>query len=179
MLALVSRKLLSTLLVVLGATFCTSSLMRFAPGDPALEIAVSRYGSQYEVDQATVERIRESEGLDKPVHLQYLHWLRHLLRLDLDRSLVEEAPIAQLISQRFPKTLFLTAAACLVALSIFLPLGAALTAYTTRMLRSAVIKTLHTTNRLEGSHQQSNGQSGTDHHPVRSSLGSMIPCTLI
>ncbi|WYD80119.1 MAG: hypothetical protein V8K32_12475 [Candidatus Electrothrix gigas] len=72
------QKILSTLLVVLGATFCTYTLMHFAPGDPALEIAVSRYGGQYEVDQATVEWIRESEGLDKPLYLQYLYWLRHV-----------------------------------------------------------------------------------------------------
>ncbi|XCN74373.1 MAG: ABC transporter permease [Candidatus Electrothrix aestuarii] len=123
MMTLISKKILSTLLVALGATFCTYTLMRFAPGDPALEIAVSRYGGAYEVDQATVEWIRESEGLDKPLHLQYLYWLRHVLRLDLGRSLVEEAPVAELISQRFPKTLTLAAAAILIALSISLPLG--------------------------------------------------------
>ena len=123
MMTLISKKLLSTLLVVLGATFCTYTLMLFAPGDPALEIAVSRYGGQYEVDQATVEWIRESEGLDNPLYLQYLYWLRHVLRLDLGRSLVEEAPVAELISQRFPKTLILAAAACCIALCISLPLG--------------------------------------------------------
>ncbi|MCI5196976.1 MAG: ABC transporter permease [Candidatus Electrothrix sp. AW5] len=123
MMTLISKKILSTLLVVLGATFCTYTLMHFAPGDPALEIAVSRYGGQYEVDQATVEWIRESEGLDKPLYLQYLYWLRHVLRLDLGRSLVEEAPVAELISQRFPKTLILAAAACCIALCISLPLG--------------------------------------------------------
>ena len=123
MMTLISKKILSTLLVVLGATFCTYTLMHFAPGDPALEIAVSRYGGQYEVDQATVEWIRESEGLDKPLYLQYLYWLRHVLRLDLGRSLVEEAPVAELIGQRFPKTLVLAAAAILIALSISLPLG--------------------------------------------------------
>jgi peptide/nickel transport system permease protein len=123
MISLITKKILSTLLVVLGATFCTYTLMHFAPGDPALEIAVSRYGGQYEVDQATVEWIRESEGLDKPLHLQYLYWLRHVLRLDLGRSLVEEAPVAELISQRFPKTLILAAAACCIALCISLPLG--------------------------------------------------------
>lgn len=123
MISLITKKLFSTLLVVLGATFCTYTLMHFAPGDPALEIAVSRYGGQYEVDQATVEWIRESEGLDNPLYLQYLYWLRHVLRLDLGRSLVEEVPVAELIAQRFPKTMILAAAACCIALSLSLPLG--------------------------------------------------------
>ena len=123
MISLIGKKILSILLVVLGATFCTYTLMRFAPGDPALEIAVSRYGGQYEVDQATVEWIRETEGLNKPLHLQYLHWLGHILRLDLGRSLVEEMPVAELIARRFPKTLMLAATAILIALSISLPLG--------------------------------------------------------
>ncbi|MCI5135543.1 MAG: glutathione ABC transporter permease GsiC, partial [Candidatus Electrothrix sp. AW2] len=35
MMTLISKKILSTLLVVLGATFCTYTLMHFAPGDPA------------------------------------------------------------------------------------------------------------------------------------------------
>ncbi|MCI5136680.1 MAG: ABC transporter permease, partial [Candidatus Electrothrix sp. AW2] len=63
------------------------------------------------------------EGLNKPLYLQYLYWLRHVFRLDLGRSLVEEAPVAELISQRFPKTLILAAAACCIALCISLPLG--------------------------------------------------------
>ncbi len=123
MMTLISKKILSTLLVVLGATCCTYTLMHFAPGDPALEIAVSRYGGQYEVDQATVEWIRKKEGLDKPLYLQYLYWLKHVFQLDLGRSLVEEVPVAELIAQRFPKTMILAAAACCIALSLSLPLG--------------------------------------------------------
>ena len=121
--SMILKKVLSTLLVFLGASFCTYALMRFAPGDPALEIAVSRYGGEYAVDQATVEWIRQQEGLDRPLHIQYLHWLGHVLRFDLGNSLSEEAPVAQLIGQRLPKTLVLAAAAGAIALLISLPLG--------------------------------------------------------
>jgi peptide/nickel transport system permease protein len=123
MLRLIFKKTLSALIVFAGATFFTYTLMMFAPGDPALEIAVSRYGGEYEVDRETVEWIRKTEGLDKPIHLQYAKWLKHVLCLDLGRSLVEEAPVFDLIRIRLPRTLVLAAAAIVIALSISVPLG--------------------------------------------------------
>lgn len=110
-------------MVLMGATFFTYAMMMFAPGDPALEVAIARYGGQGEADPETVEWIRKKEGMDKPFLHRYLHWLKHVMVLDLGRSMVEEAPVADLIRTRFSRTFVLAAAAIFLALLISIPLG--------------------------------------------------------
>ncbi|EMS81325.1 ABC transporter permease [Desulfotignum phosphitoxidans] len=117
------KRTASSLAVVLGVTFITFALMQLAPGDAALEIAIARHGSQSEVDQATIDWIIESEGLDKPLWQQYRIWLGNVMQLDLGRSLVDETPVMELIWLRFTRTLELTIAAMTVAMAAAFPLG--------------------------------------------------------
>jgi len=119
----VLKRTLTAVLVFLGATFVTHALMALAPGDVAMEIAAARYGGVDRTDAATVEWIRKTEGLDKPFHTRYFLWLKRVLALDLGTSLVEEAPVRELIAARFFRTLELAAAAILVALLVSVPLG--------------------------------------------------------
>lgn len=111
------------MLVFLGATFLTYAMMMFAPGDPALEIAIARHGGQGVADRETVEQIRQTEGLDKPLLQRYFIWVKHALKMDFGQSLVEEVPVADLIRARFPMTLVLALAAIFIALCISVPLG--------------------------------------------------------
>ena len=117
------RKAAGMLLVLFGASFLTYAMILLAPGDAAREIAVARYGGEAQLDQETVEWIRETEGLDRPFLVQYGRWLGHIVRLDLGYSLVEEAKVSQLIASRFPKTFELAAVSMCIALAVSLPLG--------------------------------------------------------
>ena len=117
------KKTAGMLLVLIGASFLTYAMMLLAPGDAAREIAVARYGGEAQLDEATVEWIREKEGLDKPFFVQYSRWLGHVIQLDLGYSLVEEAKVRDLILTRFAKTFELAAVAILIALAVSLPLG--------------------------------------------------------
>ncbi len=117
------KKTAGMLLVLLGATFLTYAMILLAPGDAAREIAVARYGGEARLDQATVEWIRQKEGLEKPFLIQYGRWLSHVVQLDFGYSLVEEAKVLTLISTRFAKTFELAAAAIFIALAVSLPLG--------------------------------------------------------
>ena len=117
------KRIITGVFVFIGVTFFTYAMMMLAPGDATMEIAVARYGGEDRVDQATIEWIRKKEGLDKPFLHQYLLWLKHAVALDFGRSLVEEAPVRELICTRFARTLELAAAAILIALFISVPIG--------------------------------------------------------
>ena len=117
------KKTAGMILALFGATFLTYAMILLAPGDAAREIAVARYGGEAQLDQETVEWIREKEGLDQPFITQYGRWLSHVVRLDFGYSLVEEAKVLHLIRERFSKTLKLAAVSILMALAISLPLG--------------------------------------------------------
>ena len=97
------KKTAGMALVLFGASFLTYSMILLAPGDAAREIAVARYGGESQLDRATVEYIREQEGLDQPFLVQYGRWLSHVGQLDFGYSLVEEAGVLHLICARFLK----------------------------------------------------------------------------
>ncbi len=91
--------------------------IRVLPGDPALVI-MGTEGSP----EATA-RLRQALGLDRPLLLQYLDWLRRALGGDLGTSIQYDVPVGQLILSRLPVTLPLTLMAALVMTLVALPFG--------------------------------------------------------
>lgn len=113
---LVSR-LLGALPVVLGVAMIVFLLLHLVPGDP-VELMLG--DSARPADRAA---LRQALGLDQPFMDQLLGWFTHLARLDLGESLYSRRPVLDLIAERLPATLELTAAALALALLIALPLG--------------------------------------------------------
>ena len=111
------------MLVIFGTSFLTFALMSLAPGDPAMEIAIARYGDFSYLDQNTVEEIRNTYNLDKPFWMHYFLWVRNAVRFDLGQSIVEQKPVLGLILKRFSRTLYLSIAAIFVSLCLSFPLG--------------------------------------------------------
>jgi peptide/nickel transport system permease protein len=111
------RRLLATLLVILGVSFVVFMIIHLVPGDPV------RVMLGLQADQAKVEEIRHLMGFDRPVLVQYADWLWDALHGDLGESFITGQSIAQAVRQRLPATLSLTLAALLVALAIALPAG--------------------------------------------------------
>ena len=117
----IAKRLAMVSIVIAGVTLVAFSAMYLAPGDPAEVIALERYGEDLSTDQ--IETVREAEGLDSPVHVQYLIWLGHLLRLDLGKSLVTSEDVLDEILHKLPATAELAIASLLIALLVALPAG--------------------------------------------------------
>ena len=107
----------SALVVVFGVCTLVFLLVHLVPGDP-VEAMLGE--SARPADRAA---LRASLGLDKPLSEQYLDYLSGLARLDLGRSFVDQRPVSEMLAERIPATLELTAAALLLALVLALPLG--------------------------------------------------------
>ena len=58
-----------------------------------------------EADQAEIDRVIRHFGLDKPIHMQYWHFLTNALQGDLGKSFIFGMPALQLILMRMPATL--------------------------------------------------------------------------
>lgn len=76
-----------------------------------------------ESDQAEIERVIQSFGLDRPWYEQYWFFLTNALKGDLGKSFIFGEPALKLIVQRMPATLELAFAALLLAVVIGIPLG--------------------------------------------------------
>ena len=92
-------------------------VIRVLPGDPALLIMGT------EGSPEVVARLRDSMGLNRPVPVQYAHWLTRALRGDLGVSIQYDVPVARLIVSRLPVTLPLTGMAAMFMAAAALPLG--------------------------------------------------------
>ncbi len=103
--------------VLLGVSVVVFAAIRLIPGDPAQLMAGQA------ATQEVVAEIRQSLGLDQPLPVQYLYFLRNALRGDLGRSLFNGVPVVEELGQRFPRTVRLALASMLVASLIGIPAG--------------------------------------------------------
>jgi peptide/nickel transport system permease protein len=62
-------------------------------------------------------------GLDQPIHVRYLTWLKRLATLDFGDSFKDHRPVTEKIMERLPATLSLNIAALFMALLLSIPLG--------------------------------------------------------
>jgi peptide/nickel transport system permease protein len=105
----ITRRIFLLVYVLLGVSLTIFLLMRLIPGDPALVILGER---------ATTERIvevRRGLGLDQPLAVQYLIYLKNILTGNLGRSIHTNTRVAEELLQRFPATIELSLAALCLA----------------------------------------------------------------
>src|ERR1051326_4503654 len=104
-------------LVIIAVSIVTFGISHVAPGDPARMIAGPR------ATQRQVDSIRAELGLDRPLPIQYAHYVSHLVRGDLGTSIVTGRPVLEELSVRIPATLELMSLALLVSIAIGIPTG--------------------------------------------------------
>jgi peptide/nickel transport system permease protein len=104
------RRLPAAAVVLLVASLAIFLLLRLSSGDPAAVLAGPDAGAE------TVAAIRASLGLDRPLAVQYLIWLRGVVTGDLGDSYILHAPISQLIGDSLLNTIELATGALLLAL---------------------------------------------------------------
>ncbi|MCA1920579.1 ABC transporter permease [Buttiauxella noackiae] len=103
-------------------------LVKLAPGDPVQAYITPRMSPE------DIERIRHSLGLDKPMFMQYLLWLKNVLQGDLGYSLIYHRPVLTMIAERIPATLGLMGASLVLAMVLAIPLGLVAGAFKHRWL---------------------------------------------
>lgn len=112
-----SRSFGSVLVTLLGLIFVTFLIGRVVPIDPTIAIV----GDHAPPD--VVEATRRALGLDKPLPVQFVIYLHHLLQGDLGRSVMSGHPVTQDIAQYFPATFELATAAIVIAMAVGIPMG--------------------------------------------------------
>lgn len=96
------KRLLASLIVLVGVTIVAFLLVRLGGGDPARMMA----GETATLEE--VEEYRVRMGLDKPWLIQYFNYIRGLLQGDLGYSWKYGMPVAEVLATRLPQTLVLS-----------------------------------------------------------------------
>ena len=108
-------QVIPTILLVSVLVFALQQLM---PGDPAIVLAGEERG-----DPQVLAQIRAELWLDRPLPVQYLHWMAGVVHGNLGFSWRIRVPVGQLILEKLPVTLQLGAMAFAIALLIGVPMG--------------------------------------------------------
>ncbi|SEL30149.1 ABC transporter permease [Streptacidiphilus jiangxiensis] len=116
-LRLVGRRLLSSVPLLFLVSALTFVLVSLVPGDPARTL-VGQHATA-----AQYAAVRAQLGLDRPLPLQYGHWLAGAVQGDLGSSLFSGEPVTSMLDSRLPVTLSLILAGTLVSGLLGIGLG--------------------------------------------------------
>lgn len=116
---LLFRRLLLMIPLLIGITLVAFIISNFVPSDP-MNAAL---GQKALDDPVIVAAFREKWGLDEPLHVQYLTYLKNLLQGDMGMSIVRRRPVAEDLARYLPATLELATTAILLAVAVGVPFG--------------------------------------------------------
>lgn len=106
----VVRRLLQMVLVLLGASAILFTALFVIPGDPIASLG----GGGRSRDPVVVAELRSRYYLDRPLHVQYFHYLDRTIHGDLGRSFRLQRPVNEILASKLPNTIKLAIAAMVI-----------------------------------------------------------------
>ena len=135
---IVFRKILSQivqfLIVIIGITLLTFSIMYLSPKNPAELWLAGSDGNVGIISEEAIEKQEKIMGLDKPFIVQYGNWLLNVAKGDLGTSFITKRPVLQEIKEHMAPTVEMTAVSLAVTVIIAIPLGILCAVYKDRWI---------------------------------------------
>lgn len=114
---LIIRRMFFLVFVLLGLSIVTFALSHLVPSDPARMIAGPR------ASKSQVEKIREQYGLNDPLVVQYVDYVKGVVQLDFGTSFTSRKPVRDDMARYLPATLELGLYAFIFSTAFGVPLG--------------------------------------------------------
>jgi peptide/nickel transport system permease protein len=119
MLYYIGKRLLMMVPLIFGITLITFLVIHLAPGGP-VEVQTEM---STKVSAQARENLKRLYGLDKPLHEQYIDWLKRFVKFDFGTSFVDGRNVSKKILERIPITLIINVLSILLILSVAIPIG--------------------------------------------------------
>src|SRR3954447_1377667 len=113
----VAGRVVSLIPMLLGALTLIFSMVHLIPGDPVATILGENY------TQASYDAMRQRLGLDRPLPVQYVDYLSHVVTGNFGDSFRTKRLVADDIASQFPFTVQLAIGSLLVSILIGIPAG--------------------------------------------------------
>ncbi|MCE7920096.1 MAG: peptide ABC transporter permease [Chloroflexi bacterium] len=117
MITYILRRIILSIPVLIGILFVTFSLARLIPSDPCRAML-----GEKATDEVCDDFLRR-HGLDKPIPVQFVVYMKEILQGDFGRSFRFSLPVTEILMQRLPITVELAIAALLISMLVGIPLG--------------------------------------------------------
>jgi len=118
MIKYIIKRLFIAIPMLLGIALLTFILMRLTPGNYFDTLKLDP-----QISQETIEHYESLYQLDKPLFVQFAHWVKNLLKLELGHSFHYNIPVSKIIGGRLLNTFILSFASFLLTWSLAIPLG--------------------------------------------------------
>jgi len=112
------RRVLISIPVLLGITVVAYFIMSLVPGNFVDTLLIDP-----KMTESDVALMEKKLGLDKPIFIQYLNWLKELLRGNMGYSFITREPVTDRIIERAGGTLLLASSAMFLSYLIGTPIG--------------------------------------------------------
>lgn len=112
-----ARRVLYSLVVLIGVLVVVFALVQLVPGDPVRIALGTRYTPE------AYEALRSASGLDRPLVVQFFSYLGNALTGDLGVSFRNGDPVTATLLDRLPATVSLGLVGIVIALLIAVPAG--------------------------------------------------------
>ncbi|HBE9550500.1 ABC transporter permease [Clostridioides difficile] len=117
MLKLILNRIKVLIPMLILISILSFGLLELAPGDPADAYINPLMSSQ------DIENIRVNMGLDKPVYIRYLNWLKNTLSGNLGISYINHMPVTEQIMEKMGNTFILMGTSLIFSILVAIPLG--------------------------------------------------------
>jgi peptide/nickel transport system permease protein len=119
MLSYITKRILLMIPLLFGITLITFIVIHLAPGNP-VEVQTEM---SLKVTAQAKDNLKKLYGLDKPLHIQYIAWIKRFVQLDFGKSFVDGRKVIDKIVERIPITLTINILSLIVIFLIAIPIG--------------------------------------------------------
>ncbi|THB81831.1 MAG: ABC transporter permease [Desulfobacteraceae bacterium] len=109
MIKYITKRLILLIPTLFGVVTIVFFMMSLAPGDPA-RLALGAHATP-----EAVEAMRHELGLDRPLHIQYLNYLKQVAVFDFGKSIKTGEPVLYELLSRFPATIELSVVSIIIS----------------------------------------------------------------
>lgn len=122
----------------IGLTLLTFIIINLVPGGPLEQVLIKQKsgsgqniksstgitpGTSHNIPESAMQELNKYFGFDKPLHIRYLNWLKNTLTLNLGKSYVYSEPVWDVISKRFPVSVYFGVLGFILTYIVCIPLG--------------------------------------------------------
>lgn len=117
------RRILYMLITLFGISIISFTIIQLPPGDYLTTYIIQLSSSGTNVDESLVASLKKQYGLDQPMYIQYLKWVKGVLTGDFGRSFDWNEAVSVLIAERLPLTVMISLATLVFTYLVAIPIA--------------------------------------------------------
>jgi peptide/nickel transport system permease protein len=123
MLAYLVRRLILAILTIWAISVLSFVIIQLPPGDYITSYIAQMSASGGFVSEQEAEALRQEYGLDRPMWVQYLRWMKQVMQGRFGMALEWKRPVSEVIGDRLWLTMVVSVAAIVLTWALALPIG--------------------------------------------------------